>query len=246
MLIKLDKLGFEFDRYTYDFSKHTIPENAKDWIKKQKKYYKNYYDEKTKEIIILLTKYSMKAFNFFLDKPEKIEDRDKYLKDLLKKYDFSLLIKLIYKYTLNSPILKNNITVYSGFNRKDYEDFVENKKIYSSKRFHSASFDEKHALSYAIIGRRGVYSKVNKKPFILFHITISPNTKCFYYEFENQVVFLPNTQFKKYKKNRIIYSKFETLDGIFKSNKKHKIEIVYLKTIPNDKLYQQFKNEYLN
>jgi len=80
---------------------------------------------------------------------------------------------------------------------KDDDSFISN-------RFMSASFNKEHANYYSFVGSRGKYAKMNKLPYIVYNITIPKNfNKIFYFDFENQIVFLPHIKFKKTKKNTI-------------------------------------------
>jgi DNA-directed RNA polymerase I, II, and III subunit RPABC2 len=204
--LNLPLLNLSFDVLNYDYNKHNIPEDNKEWVKNQKNYFENYDNEMTKEAIMLITMKSMKLFNYVIDKNADLSSMSESVQELINKFGnkkLRILTNDIIKYTLNAPLTNNNITIYSGINRKYYEK-IKNDESFISSRFMSGSFNKEHANYYAFVGSRGRYAKTNNLPYTVYNITIPKNfNKVFYFEFENQIVFLPNIKFKKIKENLI-------------------------------------------
>lgn len=204
--LNLPLLDISFDILNYDFNKHIIPEINENWINKQKIYFENYDDEITKEAVMLITMKSMKLFNYIIDKNADLSTISESVQELINKFGdkkIKLLTEYIINYALSSPISENDITIYAGINRKYYEK-IKDDDSFISNRFMSASFNKEHANYYSFVGSRGKYAKMNKLPYIVYNITIPKNfNKIFYFDFENQIVFLPHIKFKKTKKNTI-------------------------------------------
>ena len=138
---------------------------------------------------------SMKLFNYVIDKNADLTSMTESIQELINKFSnekLKMLTNDIVKYTLNSPTSNNDIVIYSGINRKYYEKIKDDDSFITS-RFMSASFNKEHANFYGYVGTRRNFSKINKLPYIVYNITIPKNfNKVFYFEYENQIVFLPN------------------------------------------------------
>lgn len=214
--LNLPLLEISFDILNYDFNKHVIPEINENWINKQKMYFENYDDDLSKEAIMLITMKSMKLFNYIIDKNADLSTISESVQELINKFGdnkIKLLTEHIIKYALSSPISENDITIYAGINRKYYE-IIKDDDSFISNRFMSASFNKEHANYYSFVGSRGKYAKMKKLPYVVYNITIPKNfNKIFYFDFENQIVFLPHIKFKKTKKNTITKEKVTEITG---------------------------------
>lgn len=208
--IYLPLLDIMIVKYNYDEVTHKFPDFNKietlEWIKTQKQYFINYQDELTKELIMLLTMKSMKLFNYIIDENSNRGEMKLSINQLMNKlgeeqiYNYFLKIS---EYALHSPKNNNEMTIFSGINRKYYEK-IKDLDNFTTNRLISASFNKEHANYYSFIGDRGNYSRENQKPYIVYNITIPKNfNKMFYYEYENQIVFMPGITFLKYKPNEI-------------------------------------------
>ena len=214
--LNLPLLDISFDILNYDFNKHIIPEINENWINKQKKYFENYDDDLSKEAIMLITMKSMKLFNYIIDKKSDLSTISESVQELINKFGdkkIKLLTEHIIKYALSSPISENDITIYAGIDRKFYE-IIKDDDSFISSRFMSATFNKEHANYYSFVGSRGKYAKMNKLPYVVYNITIPKNfNKIFYFDFENQIVFLPHIKFKKTKNNSITKENVTEITG---------------------------------
>lgn len=218
-------MGITFSKKKYDFNQNYIPPEAKNWVKNQLNFFKNSKQD-IKNIIILLTEYSMKTFNIIEDPPNNsslIKNITPYTKMLetFSENKIKQFNKQIKNYSIKSPTLDKNITVFSGRSNIDSLPFL-NKKFITSKRFWATTFDKQHANLYSFM--RNIKDKVQRnKPFIVFNIIIPKGTNnVFYYQQENQIVILPGTQFKIYKKP---YLKKEYIKDIADINKPDKKDL---------------------
>lgn len=217
----------------YDYNRHTIPSHARLWVDRQKRYYENYTDDETKEIIRLMTIKSMKLFNNIIDKtPGQRKIPSQFTKD--KLMDF---IKKINKYTADSPKNNEQIVIYSGIDREYYEKIKDDEE-FTTNRFMSATFNKEYANHYAsLIGTkqkpgRGYYSRKNNKPFIVYNITIPEHyNKIFYVEQENQIVFLPGVIFRKQKENVIGTESVSRIEGDTNTRRKISVENVFYEIV---------------
>ena len=196
-------MGITFSKKKYDYNQNYIPPQAKNWVKNQINFYNNSSQE-IKNLIILLTEYSMKTFNIIEDPPKNLKtlgDITTYTKmlELFSKNKMIQFNKQIKDYAIKSPTLDKNITVFSGRANVDSLPFI-NKKFITSNRFWATTFDKQHANLYSLM--RNIKDKQQrKKPFIVFNIIIPKGTNnVFYYQQENQIIILPGTKFEIIKK----------------------------------------------
>ena len=220
-----------FPKYNYNI--HIIPSDNKLWIDSQKRYYENYTNDKTKEMIQLMIMKSMKLFNNVVDTSAiQTNIQSKFSKDELRYF-----VEEIKKYVNYTPKNNNKIIVYSGIDRVYYEN-IKSEESFKSKRFMSATFNKEYANHYSsLIGTeikpgRGYYSKINNKPFIVYNITIPTNyNKIFYFEQENQVIFLPGVLFRKQKDNEIRLENVSRIEGDTRKRNKILIENVFYELV---------------
>ena len=226
----LKLLNITFDFLDYEKGVHVIKDDYNDWVLKQKEYFNNFNNEYTKEAIELITMKSMKLFNYIIDSNSVKSLMSDDVKKLINKFGnekIQLLNNNIIKYSLNSPLSENDIVIYSGIDRlfyekiKDYDDFITN-------RYMSGTFNKEHANYYSFVGSRGKYSRNNKLPYTVYNITIPKKfNKIFYFEYENQIVFLPGIKFKKQKNNFINNENIMEISGKRLKKENVSIENVY-------------------
>ena len=178
--LTLPLLNISFDVLKYNYNEqHIIPEVNKEWINNQITYFENYQDEMTKESIQLITMKSMKLFNYVIDKNSDISQMSESVRELITKFGNEKITELtnnIIRYTLNSPSNDNDITIYSGIDRK-YYDKIKDNESFTSNRFMSASFNKEHSNYYSYVGSRGKYAKTNNLPYTVYNITIPKRLK---------------------------------------------------------------------
>lgn len=214
--IKLKILNFTFDVHVNEHSLTSIiPNNTKSCIIKQLEYVDKTNNTIEYELFMILVNYSMKMFNYILDK-SKISKKDmnkinnKWNKINIKP---QVGIEKIINYISKSPKCNLNMEVYCGIS---YDDFNRFNKIpyYVNNRFLSTTFDKLHALKYSYKRRIG------KMPLYLLKINIKPNTPFIYTIYENQIVFPPNIKIKLIDSN-IEYSHYKDILNEEVSKKKY-------------------------
>jgi hypothetical protein len=190
--IILKILNFSFDVHMNEHAlTSVIPNNIKIWVTSQLEYTDKTNETLEYELLMLLVNYSMKMFNYVLDK-SKILDKDiDKINNNWNKINIDPLksIHKIINYINKSPKCNINMEVYSGIS---YDDFQRFNVIpyYINNRFLSTTFDKLHALKYSY--RR----RINKMPLFLLKINIKSNTPCIYTIYENQIVLPPNIKIK--------------------------------------------------
>lgn len=229
-----------------------IPTNSVYWINQQIDYHNNNAGTLGHDLFILVTRYSLKPFNFFIEK--KYDDSLSYNLSMFN-FNPNILLDTLIEYVKNSPLNQHQFTVYSGISVEDYEQnmvtIVDNQIVqpanWTSLRFRSATFDKKHALNYAIASKSGTSSKKLKKPHYLLKIIVSPETYCTYTLHENQILFHPNInlEFVEEKKYITKYKDiFETEDS---KELYDVIELTYQTSMSScDELYKHYKDKAIN
>ena len=188
--IKLTQSSFYFDNWYYKHQLMSIvPYKSVDWVNKQIDYYMKHHNTLTYDLIILLTIYSMAAFNRYVDGKKIIKPR---MWKTIKIKPKNAIKKLIY-YILDSPKPDHSLTVYSGIDYDRYLQIKKHKKWYN-KRFTASTFDMHHAIMYATRARKKTYIKGG--PYVVLRLNVKPHTTCSFFIAENQVVLPPYALFK--------------------------------------------------
>lgn len=212
-----------------------VPIKLEKWIKKQQKYIKNTKNKIGKEMLIFITRFSMKTINYYIDQNEY--DQNKFYinqlndlsvdKDTLKKS----LIQLMYSIY---PIDKETI-VYSGLDYNDYKyNFNKNDYIYN-KRIRSTTLDKYHALNYA-------HYRSKDNGYYMLEIKLPPDTFCIYDKFENQILLPPYSRFKVIAKEKI-KSKYKDILSSEFSKEEIEVECLKLEVVSDyDRLYKYYKD----
>ena len=241
--IILDNIGVKIITFVKKIDKIELPKEAKNWIEKQIKFYNNTENTIAKDVIIFISQYSQKPFNYYIDK----RDNSKYARKQVNKLDdFSIdkkvMVKKLIKYIHDSPVTLDKFTVYSGISREDYDEIIK-EKIYSTKRLRSFTFDKYHALNYAKY--RGGSSKEQNKPWVVLKLDVVGEISCIYVEHEQQVILPPDTLFK-IKGSKFYESKYKDIESETYSDDELIIEEVQIEAIPNyENLYKHYKSRYL-
>lgn len=217
--IKLTQSPFYFDNWYY---KHhlmsRVPYNSVDWVNKQIDYYMKHHNTLMYDLTILLTLYSMSAFNKYID--GKQITKPKMWKTI--KIKPKNAVKKIINYIINSPRPNNSMTVYSGIDYDRYIQIKKHKKWYN-KRFTATTFDMHHAIMYAARARKKTYKKGG--PYVVLRLNIKPYTSCSFFIAENQIVLPPYALFK-YKDETIEYHPYKDINE--KNPSKEVFRILFL------------------
>jgi len=224
--IILKILNFSFDVHINEHAlTSVVPNIIKIWISNQLEYIDKTNKTLEYELFMILVNYSMKMFNYILDK-SKISE--KYINKINKKWNKINIkpldgIQQIINYINKSPKCDLNIEVYCGIS---YDDFQRFNVIpyYVNNRFLSTTFDKLHALKYAYKRR------INKMPLFLLKINVKPNTPCIYTIYENQIIFPPNIKIKLID-SQIEYSHYKDILDTELSKK------IYVVIIINSEIY---------
>jgi hypothetical protein len=228
-VIKLTQSTFHFDNWYYkEQLMSQVPYDSVDWVNKQINYYMSHHNTIIYDLVILLTLYSMSAFNRYID-GKQITKLKMWKTIKIKPNKAS---RKVINYILNSPKPTQHMTVYSGIDYIRYKSIKDLKNWYN-KRFTATTFDMYHAIMYATRARKKTYKKGG--PYVVLRLHIKPYTSCSFFIAENQVVLPPYALFK-YKDESIEYHPYKDINEKYKSK-----EIFRILLIDYDVYHKGFK-----
>lgn len=212
-----------------------VPMKLDKWIKRQQKYIKSTKNKIGKEMLIFITKFSMKPVNYYINQNKKNPNKF-YINQLNElSVDKDKATKCLIEFMYSIPPINKETVVYSGIGYNDYNDNFNSKDYITTTRIRSTTLDKYHALNYA-------HYRSKDNGYYMLELKLPSDSFCVYESFENQIIIPPYTRFKVISRETI-KSKYKDIMSSEFSKEILDVQCLKLEVVPNyDKLYKYYKD----